>query len=272
MEDDDSESSSSSSSSDEEDDKNEPTQPPVVVVVASSLPFTVASIDFGENANATVIGTPFSAIPRISKLFLATLGPISGARDAMEAMRKQLADMPRCDLYLLEEQPLINPKTPLLEAAASEEAMRMGAAVIHVPVSRVASFFELPKKHAPKKTMATNIAKKLIDGTRTRVDGSPMLLVSEYAIVGFEMLKRKHDVADALLQFMWYANAGHRELGRGKPTFAIRATDPKNKAAERRRETKKTAQKIKAASALVYKRQRKTTKPPPPKRRRINLP
>jgi hypothetical protein len=236
-------------------------------------PIRVASVDFGQNANVTVVGTiprDEKTPPTIENIFIATLGKISGSRDAEIDVKEQFAKLPRCSCYLLEEQPRNNAITMLLETATGTRADSMyDATVIHVPVSRVANLFALPKDHAAKKKAAADIVERLMkDDTRA--------IFHPDAVRGYEFLKRKHDVADAVLQFLWYHRIGMREMG--MPKGIVRATDPRYRSVEIRRDQKKVDHGTDAYSKLFYAertmRRRKSKQslkapPPPPKRRRL---
>lgn len=224
------------------------------------------SIDFGRNATAVVAGFPYASPPKMVMAHVRAFGTISSAKEAADAMGKIFRMLPPVGVYLLEEQSKNNSDTPMMEAAFSGLASTVaGALVVHVPVCRVRNAFGLPRgNYREKKRAATAAMEKLI----SRPD---VVVVSQKMTDYVAGLARSHDVADAVLQFMWFARVGKRELRRlpaDAPSAAavvVRATDPSPRAkkAERERLEKKEEQRKRAERALVRSG-------PPKKRRRKN--
>jgi transposase-like protein len=139
-----------------------------------------------------------------------------------------------------------------LSGIASEPT---GAVVIHVPPSRVANYFDLPRgDHRAKKGAADDAVNKLLSEDPPRVE------LSDRAQKNIAGLARTHDFSDALLQFVWYAEVGCRELAPipgGHSSVIARATDPKYKRQEQARIRKKREQKKSAERKLKKKKRRR---------------
>ena len=223
------------------------------------------AIDFGPNATAVVLGRPYVNPPQIAVAAVEAFGPMPSARDAAVAMGHLFRRIPRAGIYLLEEQMLQNVYTPMMEAAFSAIATATvpGALVIHVPPSRMTKVFGLVSgDHDERKKSAVDVMWKLIhdrEATNT----------SEGFIEYVTDLQRSHDVADALLLFVWYARRGKKEIERPLAgVLVIRATDPHNKTAERRRIKDRVVKRKIAEAALKKKKKPAPGNPPPPKKRR----
>jgi hypothetical protein len=221
----------------------------------------VASFDLGESATAYCVGTVRDGRRvSVSGVGIATLGSITSAQRAVWSMWDVLSRVPRADVYLIEEQPSINRKTCMLEAALAALASGVyRASVVHVPTSRISEHFELPTGKVDKKKAAVETVCRLVN------EGD--LVLSQDALSLFAGVKRKHDVADALLQFTWYATSGRKESTLRTPASSCRpwercqrATAPKNTAAERRRCAQVKRKSDKALEALVSGPQRKKRK------------
>jgi len=211
------------------------------------------SVDFGRNANAVVIGCPYSDPPILADARVDALGTVSSAKDAGEAMRRVFHAMPDAGIFLLEEQSKINSETPMMESALSAIAAeaRPGTLVVHVPVSRVKSEFGLPTGRTEKKKVATRIAEKFLAPAKFPAH----IIVAPEVRTKMDQLSRKHDLADALLQMMWFARTGKKEIARPKigdlRSRVVRATDPRLKAAEEKRTEKRISQKRRAEKMLT---------------------
>ena len=113
-------------------------------------------------------------------------------------------------LYLLEQQPIINKKTCMMECAfgaAAENGPRSASTkTMHIPVSAVKREFDLPSGYREKKRAAERIALKLLT--------NPAQTIIESEQVKKSMLdsKRRHDMADAMLMVMWHARVKHGRL------------------------------------------------------------
>lgn len=218
------------------------------------------SVDFGRNANAVVIGCPYSKPPILADARVDALGTISSAKDAGEAMRQVFHSLPDAGIFLLEEQSKVNSETPMMEAALSALASecRPGTLVLHVPVSRVKNEFGLPTGRTEKKKAATKIAEKFL--APANFSGSRIIVAPEVRDK-MKQLSRKHDLADALLQMMWFARTGRSEISRPNPgdkrSKVARATDPRLKKAEEKRAEKRISQKRKAEAKLVSRPRKK---------------
>jgi hypothetical protein len=156
----------------------------------------------------------------------------------------------------------------MLEAALSALASTVdGADVLHVPVSRVSTMFKLPRgNHDAKKKAASAAMHRLID------DGE--VEVSDRAKAYIAGLARDHDVADALLQFVWFHRKGRAENICVIPGIK-RMTDPARWAAARKRRAAKETQRKVALAKLKRKpaaaaKKKKLGKLPPAKRRCLN--
>jgi hypothetical protein len=222
---------------------------------------TVSSFDFGQNATAIVVGNPDSNPPKIFDLQVRSLGLISSAIDAIKSMRKVFTDTPPCDVYLMEEQPSKNGKTRSLESAFGAFGYTIpGSLMVHVPVSRVSRHFNLPvggtrKSYTQKKNAAVAKMNSYIK--------SKNLKLSRRAAAELATLKRKHDAADAVLQFLWWCHVGKKEIPLPKnadTSVSVRATNPKLKKQEEKRKVKQLAHKRKTTIDLKYKNRKNPTK------------
>lgn len=197
------------------------------------------SFDFGEYGFAYCIGTPGTTPPVVAGAGVYSIGPASTARCAAMSMVSMFAKFPRLRYVVMEEQPPINRKTGYMEAALAALAVSVpGTDVVHVPPSRVGIAFNLPKKHQQKKTAAVHVMDALILKKNARVD-VPNEFVDMLAGVS-----RRHDVADAFLQFVWFAEVGLKELRENiwctkyvgaSSSSSSRATSVENTSSERRR-------------------------------------
>jgi hypothetical protein len=225
-----------------------------------------ASVDFGQNANAMVIGRPYRRPIQVLAMYVEALGTISSAKDAVDAMGGVLRRIPPgVQTFLLEEQCLQNKATPMLEAALSAFAVARGprALVVHVPVTRVKNAFSLPAGYNEKKKAAASLVDKLLAGS------APKSIEFDPAVkTAMLKLKRRHDVADALLQLIWFSRIGRHEPTMMTSGRVVRATDPKQLKAEHARTIRKQKQRMMAMSKLYHKPGVIARRPPAAKRRR----
>jgi hypothetical protein len=237
----------------------------------------VGSFDLGEYGFAHCVGDVASLPPTILGIGLHSLGPCPYARDASIMMAKIFSQFPTLRYVVVEEQPPINRKTNCMEAALAALAIATpGTTVVHVPTSRISSYFGLPSSCTAKKAAAVSLLERLVDGggggkdygppsrispggRRLRADAGTFVcpttcggrrVIDELHVADQDefssvvrSLKRRHDIADAVLQFAWFANLGIRELAASAwsveqtpyGTISTRATDRKNMRAEKRR-------------------------------------
>jgi len=211
---------------------------------------TMISFDLGENATAYCVGTCVDGRTHIDGMGIATLGKMSCARLAVRAMWDVLSRLPKASVVLVEEQPPINRKTCMLEAALSALSIAAYGAklVVHVPPPRVAGFYGMPSGYAAKKRAAVSVAERMLaDGTLGMTAGAKTV---------FRGVSRRHDAADAILQMTWFAAVGRAEIGgidRGDQPWdaCVRATAPKDAKAQGKRDVERRRKTSVALSALV---------------------
>jgi hypothetical protein len=241
--------------------------------------FSIMTFDLGENATAYCKGTCTNTDARlrctIDGVGVATLGVIASAKDAVVAIHTLFKRLPVVDIYVIEEQPAINKKTRMLEAALAMKAMcTNGAIVVHAPTSRLTNMFQLPSGHGQRKAESVKCAKKVL--------GSSKFLVDKDVFAVLSTIKRKHDIADAILYYAWFVTTGLKELEaqvRKNPRVKVfRATAGSNSTAEKRREKIKAKRLVTKAASVIGNKKRVSGKKrdatgvpsaPPKKKRKV---
>ena len=210
-----------------------------------------ASVDFGRKATAVIISFPYAATgPRFVEGELLTFENLSGAMNACEDMRTAFRILPKdCKVHLLEEQQKNNQDTPMMEAAyAALACSRPGSLVVHVPTSRVSSEFGIPRGcgHPAKK----KAAEKVMDAY---IDAHPECVSDRIREILVKYKKRRHDIADAFNQVLWFSRRGKHEISMpvAPASKEVRATDPRNESAEERRNEQKAETRKRAEKELL---------------------
>ena len=266
----------------------------------------VASFDLGKCATACCVGYRDHGKLIVTGMWLHVLGDIPNAQRAVETMLDVATHIPvTVRVALIEEQWTINRPTCMLEAALSAMLCVDGGGmpVIHVPTSRMTTTFQLPSGHEARKTRAVSIVESMVHTGR-------IVFATEALYTMLRSLKRKHDIADALLILLWYTIHGgceettvhHSLISRcacettvrrartnGSVTtrllsvcnepwkLSVRATNERYSRDTERRAEARDARTYVALNALMYKKRRVKNKgggssgtPPLQKRRKIS--
>ena len=241
-----------------------------VKVVSDGGGETVTSFDLGENATAYCVGRcSEDGRTYVDGIGVATLGTVASARNAVRTMWDVLSRLPRTTVVLVEEQPPINRKTCMLEAALSAlAAAAYGARVIHVPTSRAVEVYGHTAGRAAKKKAAVSAVERMIE------DGTVLATRESESI--FSGIRRRHDVADAIVQLAWYSRIGKNErraiCSDASPWEACsRATAPRDSRRQEKRDADRWCKSERALSSLVngpMSRKRRSGPPVRPNKKR----
>jgi hypothetical protein len=222
------------------------------------------SVDFGEYGFAYCIGIPDLKPPLVIGMGVESVGPVLTPRDATIAMSRVFQWFSGSVTYIMEEQPAINRKTCMMEAAFAGMALAHGesstdeVSVVHVPPPSVSSMFSLPKgNRMAKKNAAVEVAWAFLGDPRKAKgrkvpQGARVAFSDKDAVVSLFGGARCHDMADSLLQFAWYAKSKD-DLQRCMTPFGSESCRPKTPR-DRRREEMFIAQRLKKSEQLLKKR------------------
>jgi len=212
----------------------------------------VLSFDLGESATAYCLGTRCGTVIGVG---IAALGHITNAMCAVIAMTDLYRRLPKVGLYLVEEQPGINRRTSMLEAALAAVAGAGGAAVVHTSPLRVAKHYDTSGlTYAAKKRKAVLV----VDGMIARGE----LMLKTKAEHLYTHANRRHDIADAILQYTWFIRVGLAEIGTAglRPGVSIRACDAR---LEEKRATARSTRALELIDQTLYGKKKKKRQPQP---------
>lgn len=212
------------------------------VQVQPRRPVIAVGVDFGRDGFAYCIMDIGVWPPVVIRMhlepYVGIVNKAVRACDAMSAFYNRISAF-RPQIFVLEEQPGINHDTDRMEAALGGYARGRGAIVCHAPTRDVSNEFELrASSHEEKKITAVGVARRLLckSSTALQCQSRAATLEFDFMVRLLDMVERArklgrkelskakriaearvaqvygspkqfraHDMADALLNVLWYA-------------------------------------------------------------------
>lgn len=194
--------------------------------------YITSSFDPGETLGYCV-GNPFQRPPCIYALGCIVIGKTTTASTIVDKIHVLLQNpsFSTSSIVLVEEQPSQNTKTCMMEASIASYYNGKGShhtpikpSTFHLLPKKIQSYFSLPHGHDLKKQRAAEMMKDILDAnifchhtrqfeplTRDRLYAKQYRCTTPNKALLWDTLQqynRYHDLADALLQFLWFAYEG----------------------------------------------------------------